>query len=134
MTAWGDDEIRARPALPDWRPVEWAFQVVPASLRASPAAQPRPGNKPATGAAAHPAQGRLLVARRQDPGAHKPPPSKAAPTAEPRFKRRDSVQHSSFGVGTVIESAVAHNGEEEVTVAFPGVGIKKLLADYLKKL
>jgi len=62
----------------------------------------------------------------------KPPSSKPAPATEPTFKRRDSVQHPSFGVGTVIESVVTRDGEE-VTVAFPGIGIKKLLAEYLKK-
>jgi len=53
-----------------------------------------------------------------------------------RFKRRDSVQHPSFGVGTVIESERTRDGDEQVTVAFPGVGIKKLLASLanLKKL
>jgi DNA helicase-2/ATP-dependent DNA helicase PcrA len=54
---------------------------------------------------------------------------------QPQFKRRDSVQHPTFGVGTVIESTVTR-ADEEVTVAFPGVGIKKLLASLanLKKL
>ena len=93
-----------------------------------------PGSKPATSAGATQPKAAYWSPGGKSPGTHKPPPSKAATTAEPRFKRRDSVQHTSFGVGTVIESAVAHNGEEEVTVAFPGVGIKKLLADYLKKL
>jgi DNA helicase II / ATP-dependent DNA helicase PcrA len=53
----------------------------------------------------------------------------------PKFKRRDSVQHATFGVGTVIESNVV-GSDEEVTVAFPGIGIKKLLASMagLKKL
>lgn len=53
----------------------------------------------------------------------------------PRFKRRDSVQHDKFGVGTVIESNLTRD-DEEVTVAFPGVGIKKLLVSFagLKKL
>jgi DNA helicase-2/ATP-dependent DNA helicase PcrA len=55
--------------------------------------------------------------------------------AATQFKRRDSVQHATFGVGTVIESDMV-NGEEEVTVAFPGIGIKKLAASLakLKKL
>ena len=45
------------------------------------------------------------------------------------------MQHPQFGVGTVIESQVV-GGDEEVTVAFPGVGIKKLAASLanLKKL
>ncbi len=61
--------------------------------------------------------------------------SSAASSAPLQFKRRDSVQHAKFGVGTVIESVIA-GGEEEVTVAFPGVGIKRLVASMagLKKL
>ncbi len=60
----------------------------------------------------------------------------SAGSARPaQFKRRDSVQHPTFGVGTVIESTVTRTGEE-VTVAFPGVGVKKLDAALanLKKL
>ena len=45
---------------------------------------------------------------------------------QPQFKRRDSVEHATFGVGTVIESELTRS-DEEVTIAFPGVGIKKLL-------
>jgi DNA helicase-2/ATP-dependent DNA helicase PcrA len=61
--------------------------------------------------------------------------SASAGVAKLQFKRRDSVQHAKFGVGTVIESNLVGN-EEEVTVAFPGLGIKRLLASMagLKKL
>jgi DNA helicase-2/ATP-dependent DNA helicase PcrA len=61
--------------------------------------------------------------------------SKAKPAGNLQFNRRDSVQHAKFGVGTVIESNLV-GGEEEVTVAFPGVGIKRLVAALagLKKL
>jgi len=54
---------------------------------------------------------------------------------QPQFNRRDSVQHPKFGVGTVIESQLTRD-DEEVTVAFPGIGIKKLAASMagLKKL
>jgi DNA helicase-2/ATP-dependent DNA helicase PcrA len=67
--------------------------------------------------------------------ASKPRP-KAATGGATQFKRRDSVQHGSFGVGTVIESERTNDGDEQVTVAFPGVGIKKLLASLanLRKL
>ena len=60
-------------------------------------------------------------------------PSKAKPPTQ--FKGRDSVQHPTFGVGTVIESNIV-GGEEEVAVAFPGIGIKRLLVSMagLKKL
>lgn len=44
-----------------------------------------------------------------------------------QFKRRDTVEHPTFGIGTVIESVVTRT-DEEVTVAFPGIGIKKLMA------
>jgi DNA helicase-2/ATP-dependent DNA helicase PcrA len=56
-------------------------------------------------------------------------------THKPQFNRRDSVEHAKFGVGTVIESNLTRD-DEEVTIAFPGVGIKKLLASLagLKKL
>ncbi|WP_298984295.1 ATP-dependent helicase [Caldilinea sp.] len=69
-------------------------------------------------------------------GSSKRNPTSAKTDGELRFKRRDSVQHPSFGVGTVIESERTRDGDEQVTVAFPGVGIKKLLASLanLKKL
>ncbi len=54
-------------------------------------------------------------------------------TVKTTFKARDSVEHGKFGVGTVIESKAATGGEE-VTVAFPGIGIKRLMANYLTKL
>ncbi|CAN5557877.1 UvrD-helicase domain-containing protein [soil metagenome] len=59
----------------------------------------------------------------------------AGSTRLPEFTRRDSVQHKTFGVGTVIESNLTRD-DEEVTIAFPGVGIKKLLVSLagLKKL
>jgi DNA helicase-2/ATP-dependent DNA helicase PcrA len=60
----------------------------------------------------------------------------ATPGSDLTFKRRDSVQHPGFGVGTVIESERTRDGDEQVTVAFPGVGVKKLLTSLanLKKL
>ena len=47
-----------------------------------------------------------------------------APT---QFKRRQSVEHPKFGVGTVIDTIVI-GGEEEVSVAFQGLGVKKFMA------
>jgi DNA helicase II / ATP-dependent DNA helicase PcrA len=68
------------------------------------------------------------------PITRKPTPAKPpTPAKAGQFQRRDSVQHASFGVGTVIESAITREGEE-VTVAFPGIGIKKLMAEYLRKM
>jgi DNA helicase-2/ATP-dependent DNA helicase PcrA len=69
------------------------------------------------------------------PAAASSPKSSGASNGKTRFKRLDSVQHVKFGVGTVIESR-AVGSDEEVTVAFPGVGAKTLLASLanLKKL
>ena len=50
----------------------------------------------------------------------------------PRFKTGDKVNHATFGEGTVVESRLS-GGVEEVTVAFKGRGIKRLVAGYLRK-
>lgn len=52
---------------------------------------------------------------------------RSAPLAAPHFKTGQKVRHGKFGEGTVIESKVT-GGDEEVTVAFPGIGIKRLAA------
>ena len=52
------------------------------------------------------------------------PAKTEAPTL---FKRRQSVEHPKFGVGMVIDSVVI-GGEEEVSVAFPNLGVKKFMA------
>jgi hypothetical protein len=48
---------------------------------------------------------------------------------ERRFRDGDRVRHSAFGEGTVVTSKLTRD-DEEVTVAFPGAGIKKLLASF----
>src|SRR5690606_12250195 len=45
----------------------------------------------------------------------------------PQFRTGQKVQHARFGTGIVIESKPTGN-DEEVTVAFKDVGIKKLAA------
>ncbi len=57
------------------------------------------------------------------------PPAGRSVTAQ--FKTGQRVRHGKFGEGTVIESKVT-GGDEEVTVAFPGVGIKRLAAGIAK--
>ncbi len=52
------------------------------------------------------------------------PAKTEAPTL---FKRRQSVEHPKFGVGMVIDTIVI-GGEEEVSVAFPNLGVKKFMA------
>ena len=52
-------------------------------------------------------------------------------SAQPQFKTGEKVYHAKFGEGTVIESKWVGN-DEEVTVAFPGVGIKRLVASFAR--
>ncbi len=52
-------------------------------------------------------------------------------SSQPQFKTGEKVSHAKFGEGTVIESKWVGN-DEEVTVAFPGVGIKRLVASFAK--
>ena len=64
-------------------------------------------------------------------------PNRSAPVASRELKYRagQRVQHATFGEGIVIESKLDRN-DEEVTVAFKGAGIKRLLASFanLQKL
>jgi len=57
--------------------------------------------------------------------------SPAIPPAEPQFATGQRVRHPLFGEGTVIESRLTGD-DEEVKVAFPGKGIKTLLASYAR--
>ena len=54
------------------------------------------------------------------------PPRPIVP-GERRFKDGDRVRHAAFGEGTVVTSKLTRD-DEEVTVAFPERGVKKLLA------
>ncbi|MCP4360919.1 MAG: UvrD-helicase domain-containing protein [Chloroflexi bacterium] len=79
--------------------------------------------------------------------AHNPSPKKKLPTPkylnnqfedqEPekeqtaRYKSGQKVRHAKFGEGTVIESKLTGN-DEEVSVAFPDIGIKRLAASFAR--
>ncbi len=52
-------------------------------------------------------------------------------TVVAQYKTGQKVAHAKFGEGVVIESKVTGN-DEEVTVAFPGTGIKRLAASFAK--
>jgi DNA helicase-2/ATP-dependent DNA helicase PcrA len=59
---------------------------------------------------------------------HKPEPSASAvPT--PHFRVGDTVIHAKFGEGVVVESHLS-DGDQEVEVAFPGKGIKRLSVSF----
>jgi DNA helicase-2/ATP-dependent DNA helicase PcrA len=59
----------------------------------------------------------------------RPEPAAARPIRPrgPRFQTGDEVRHEVFGSGIVIESRPA-GGDEQVTVAFAGMGLKRLMA------
>ena len=59
------------------------------------------------------------TARREPPRTPEPSP--------PRFETGDEVLHDVFGQGIVIDSKPS-GGDEQVTVAFAGVGLKRLMA------
>ncbi|MEX2546686.1 MAG: UvrD-helicase domain-containing protein [Chloroflexota bacterium] len=98
---------------------------------------PPPGAPP-PGEAFRPS--RDLAARRAayygDPGAEpaveQPPPRTVVSPrpivpGERRYRDGDRVRHAAFGEGTVVSSKLTRD-DEEVTVAFPERGVKKLLA------
>jgi DNA helicase-2/ATP-dependent DNA helicase PcrA len=75
--------------------------------------------------------GRFVGRRPLAPSVLRQEPMLATERSEPgrlRFQTGDRVQHAAFGDGVVIESK-AMGGDEEVTVAFAGVGLKRLMAD-----
>jgi len=54
-----------------------------------------------------------------------------AATRRPQFAAGDRVRHVLFGEGVVVNTLLT-NDDEEVTVAFDGRGVKKLLASYAR--
>src|SRR5207249_1270390 len=54
-----------------------------------------------------------------------------AATEATRFRAGDRVTHPSLGEAMVV-SSVVRDDDEEVTVAFPDRGVKKLMASYAK--
>src|SRR6266513_1372371 len=56
---------------------------------------------------------------------------RTALVSETRFRAGDRVLHPSLGEGMVV-SSVARDDDEEVTVAFPDKGVKKLMASFAK--
>jgi len=67
-----------------------------------------------------------FVSSRPGPVSRHPVETPARPDVQ-RFQTGDEVNHQVFGTGVVIESKLV-GGDEQVTVAFSGVGIKRLMA------
>jgi len=64
----------------------------------------------------------------KEPSASRPT-SRVAASGETVFRAGDHVIHPAFGAGIVVSSAVRPD-DEEVTVAFAGKGVKKLMASF----
>ena len=58
-------------------------------------------------------------------------PRRRATPSETRFRAGDHVRHPSLGNGVVVSSTL-RSDDEEVTVAFPEKGVKKLMASFAK--
>ena len=58
-------------------------------------------------------------------------PARRVAPGETRFRPGDHVRHPSLGSGVVVSSQV-RSDDEEVTVAFPDKGVKKLMASFAK--
>jgi DNA helicase-2/ATP-dependent DNA helicase PcrA len=65
--------------------------------------------------------------REASTAAAKRPVERPSVPGERRFRDGDRVRHAAFGEGTVVSSKLTRD-DEEVTVAFPERGVKKLLA------
>jgi DNA helicase-2/ATP-dependent DNA helicase PcrA len=62
-------------------------------------------------------------------GAFDAEPRPRSETADAGWHAGDRVRHRRFGEGIVVSSQVV-KGDEEVTVAFVGQGVKRLIAAY----
>jgi len=56
-------------------------------------------------------------------------PAAPLPPVEQQYQPGDRVFHPAFGTGIVV-SSVLNRGDEELTVAFEGKGVKKLSVAY----
>jgi DNA helicase-2/ATP-dependent DNA helicase PcrA len=110
----------ARPSAPQ---ITVAAGVAPAPARSRPPASARPYEPP-------PARNLPTPAAIADATPSAPAPAAAASGA-PQFRSGDRVRHAHFGDGVVVSSQFTR-GDEEVTVAFEGQGVKKLSLAYAK--
>jgi DNA helicase-2/ATP-dependent DNA helicase PcrA len=61
----------------------------------------------------------------------RPTRTRTVSSTDTRFRAGDKVRHPVLGEGMVV-SSVARDDDEEVTVAFPDKGVKKLMASFAK--
>ena len=58
-------------------------------------------------------------------------PQRREPSSTTQYRAGDKVRHEQFGDGVVVSSLV-RNDDEEVTVAFPDQGVKRLMASFAR--
>ena len=120
-TSWWDQDAFQN------RPKNGPGLDAPAASGRSRGGRPAPGESRGRREVIGPLSGRGEY-QQQDWSKRKPRRRRpAASEANTQFKRLQSVEHPKFGVGTVIESILV-KGEEEVSVAFHGLGVKKFMA------
>jgi DNA helicase-2/ATP-dependent DNA helicase PcrA len=128
-TVYGQTDIREPSRFLLDLPLEAMAEMPPATgVRGSPVharatAWPsdRRGGAPAGGSMGSSGAGRR-------PG---PAPSPGSAGGEATFRPGDKVRHGTFGEGVVV-TASARDGDEEVTVAFVGAGVKKLMQSFAR--
>jgi DNA helicase-2/ATP-dependent DNA helicase PcrA len=99
---------------------------IPPELVVRPFGRPDARSRAVGAAARQPGNGALAAVGARERGA---PATQPAPRTEQQFQAGDKVFHPAFGSGVVVASLLAR-GDEEVTVAFEGKGVKKLSAIY----
>jgi DNA helicase-2/ATP-dependent DNA helicase PcrA len=118
-TLYGESEIRE----PSRFLADVPAHLVKGRKDERPAKQPSLGLEPGRFLG----RGRTSVTTLRPTQVPKPSPVERPQPAALRFRTGDEVQHAVFGKGVVIESKVA-GSDEQVTVAFAGVGLKRLMA------
>lgn len=122
-----------KPAASSW---QWGEQKkpTPAAGRSQPswAKEEEPANRPKVrhSTAVPPVESTRPLPR-PNSGAEEEKPARPMGPQTAQFRAGDKVHHAKFGAGLVISSKLTGN-DEEVTVAFEGVGIKKLAASIAK--
>jgi DNA helicase-2/ATP-dependent DNA helicase PcrA len=118
-TLYGESEIRE----PSRFLADVPAHLVKGRKEERPAKQPSLGLEPGRFLG----RGRTGIATLRPTQAPKPSPVERPQPTALRFRTGDEVQHAVFGKGVVIESKVT-GSDEQVTVAFAGVGLKRLMA------
>jgi DNA helicase-2/ATP-dependent DNA helicase PcrA len=119
-TLYGESELST--------PSRFLLDVPPTLVEGRSPAAPPPREREESSRVAFPRRREPLPAARTAPPSAGRRDSGPGRPATQRFRAGDRVQHATFGSGIVVESRPTRDGDEQVTVAFEGVGIKRLMA------